>query len=256
MTLARKQGLLEELEAFYANEGVLSTAFTCRFKKQCKAGCASFTGPKSAFVSSGYEAGRLPRLLFLSLDSGGGSKSPKKRLPGAVRMQNEIECEPSAIHKGRHWHRTHEIAGYILREFDRDISLEDSRLYFAHANSAKCCMNKPGKKQADKVLFKNCRTYLPQEIAILGPDILVTQGGEAKSSILSICDKVSRVYDEFACIVFIGGRSMFWLHTHHPANYGAFNRQRDFDRESQTARGWARYAARIRRYLNRKAHQV
>lgn len=254
--MARQLGLIGELEAFYLKEGILSTAFTCKFKKQCKAGCASFTGPKSAFVSSGYEAGSLPRLLFLSLDSGGGSKSPKKRSPGAVRTQNEIECDPSAIHKGKHWYRTHEIAWYILRKFKRDITLEDSRLYFAHANSAKCCMNKPGSKQADKVLFKNCRTYLPQEISILAPDILVTQGGEAKKSILSICDKVGRAYDEFARIVVIGGRSMFWLHTHHPANYGAFNRQRDFDRDSQTARGWERYARAISRYISRKSNQV
>jgi hypothetical protein len=250
--MTRKHDLLGELEAFYANEGILSTAFTCKFKTECKAGCDSFTGPKSAFVSSGYEAGSLPRLLFLSLDSGGGSKSPKQRLPGAVRAQNEIECDPSAIHKGKHWYRTHEIAWHILRKFKRDLSLKDTQAYFAHANSAKCCMNKSGRKQADKVLFKNCRTYLPQEIAILAPDILVTQGGEAKDSILSICDEVGRAYDEFARIVVIGGRSMFWLHTHHPANYGAFNRQRDFDRESQIVRGWESYAGKISQYIKRK----
>ncbi len=64
--------MLQRLYRYYEDKGILSTSFACLHKKQCSAGSPDFTGPKSAFVSTGYENRRsnLPRLLFLSLDSG------------------------------------------------------------------------------------------------------------------------------------------------------------------------------------------
>ena len=65
--------MLATLERYYKQNGILSTNFLCKHKTECSADCATFTGPKSAFVSSGYELGSLPRLLFLSLDLGCGA---------------------------------------------------------------------------------------------------------------------------------------------------------------------------------------
>ncbi len=64
--------MLQRLYRYYEDKGILSTSFACLHKKQCSAGSPDFTGPKSAFVSTGYEnrSSNLPRLLFLSLDSG------------------------------------------------------------------------------------------------------------------------------------------------------------------------------------------
>jgi hypothetical protein len=45
---------------------------------------------KEAFVSSGYENHELPRLLFLSLDSGKGDRKDKNRMLENVREQEEI----------------------------------------------------------------------------------------------------------------------------------------------------------------------
>ena len=160
----RAKTMLQELEGYYRQKGILSTSFTCRYKKQCKGDCAEFTGPKSSFVSTGYERRVLPRLLFLSLDSGSGDKNDKNRLPTAVRQQEEVETDVLALHKGKHWYRTHEIAWHILRRFDHNIKIEDTRKHFAHVNSAKCCMNKPQKGQADDILFENCRDYLEGEL--------------------------------------------------------------------------------------------
>ena len=175
--------MLRQLEAYYRDEGILATSFTCPFQSACSGGKEAFTGPKSAFVSSGYERENLPRLLFLSLDSGSGVRSAEARLPGSVRAElEEVDVLPKG--KGWHWYRTYELGWYILRQF-RPIEKGQVNRYFAHANAAKCCQNKPGRRQADAKLFRNCREYLAGELRVLQPDIVVTSGqlGEIRNEI-------------------------------------------------------------------------
>ncbi len=233
--------MFQRLSRYYKDNGILSTSFTCPHRKECSGGSPKFTGPKSAFVSTGYEnkSSSLPRLLFLSLDSGSGHRNDRNRLPEALRQQEETERDVLALPKHKHWYRTHELAWYIFKRFDPDIRLENAKGYFAHANSAKCCMNKPGRKQADKVLFRNCREYLEGELEILCPDVIVTQGAEAKKAVASFY-KPLKCIDEYASIISINSRKVFWLHTHHPSGWGAFNRQRDCNKIRNLALGWDR----------------
>lgn len=229
----RMKDMLRQPEAYYRDEGILATSFKCPFKDACSGGKEAFTGPKSAFVSSGYERGDMPRLLFLSLDSGSGVQSAEARLPGSVRTElEERDDVPKA--DSLHWYRTYELAWYILRQF---TSLEKRQVnrYFAHANAAKCCQNKPGRSQADPRLFKNCRRYLAGELRVLRPDIVVSQGDWAKFGMNSIVE-IERRIDEFARIARFDGRAVFWLHTYHPSRFGDFYRQRD------NCKGWERYS--------------
>lgn len=243
--------MLRELSRYYEDNGILSTSFTCSRKDLCKGDCAEFTGPKSAFVSTGYERGDLPRLLFLSLDSGDGDENDANRLPEAVRGREETERDVLALPRNRHWYRTHELAWYVLSRFDPGLGLEEAKGYFAHANSAKCCMNRPGRKKASAVLFRNCREYLRGELAILRPDVLVTQGAEAKEAVECLYGTLGS-FDEYASKIEMDGRRVFWLHTYHPACWGSFNRQRDFDKTRARARGWERYSRMIREFVERK----
>lgn len=222
--------MFRRLHRYYEANGILSTSFTCPHKEQCRGDSRKFTGPKSAFVSTGYENRNsgLPRLLFLSLDSGDGDKDDRKRLPDVLRQQEEMDRDVLALPKHKHWYRTHELAWYIFKRFAPGIRLEDAKKHFAHANSAKCCMNKPGRKQADKVLFRNCRKYIQGELEMLCPDIIVTQGAEARKAVGSFYKPPKRI-DEFASVIRMNSRKVFWLHTYHPGNWGAFNRQRNFD---------------------------
>ena len=247
--MIRRRQVLQKLERYYDTNGILSTRFCCSFKKQCSCDCDTFTGPKSAFVSSGYEAHSLPRLLFLSLDSGSGAEQDEDRLPGFVRKQEEIDRDVLILPKHKHWYRTHELAWYILRQFEPDLRIEDARRYFAHANSAKCCMNNPHRRKANAILFRNCRVYLKGELSILSPEIVVTQGSEAKAGIESIREETIQRFNEFSSIILFEGCEVFWLHTYHPSNWGAFNKQRDFDKVSNSARGWVRYATMIHDFL-------
>ena len=241
--------MLKELERYYYANGILSTAFNCSFKEQCSHDCDAFTGPKSAFVGSGYEGRSLPRLLFISLDSGSAETHDEKRLPAAIRQQEEIDLNVQRLHKGKHWYLTHELAWYILREFKPDLRLDEARQFFAHTNSAKCCMNKPHRTEANAVLFRNCRAFLRGELSLLKPEFIVTQGSEAKSGIESVRSDTIHRFDKFASSIVFDGREVFWLHTYHPRAFGAFYKQRDFEKASKTARGWVRYATLMREFL-------
>ena len=241
--------MLRELEDYYARNGILSTSFTCEFKNDCKGDCEKFTGPKSAFVSSGYADNEFPRLLFLSLDSGSGDPISANRLPAAVRKHEEWEGDFSLLNRGKHWYRTHELAWYILRKFNPRLNIGEARRFFAHANSAKCCMNKKQRKKADKKLFQNCKAYLKDELKILDPEILVTQGDEAKDAIQAIHDGITKSIGRFASIIALNGKQVFWLHTYHPGAYAAFNEQRNFDKTMDVAVGWELYASRIHDFV-------
>ena len=242
--------MFQRLSRYYQDNGILSTSFTCQHKEECSGGSPKFTGPKSAFVSTGYEnrSSNLPRLLFLSLDSGDGDKDDRNRLPEALRQQEEIERDVLALPKHKHWYRTHELAWYIFKRFRPSIRLEEAKGYFAHANSAKCCMNKPQRKQADRILFRNCQKYLQGELEILCPDIIVTQGAEAKKAVASFYESL-RCIDEHASIIGMNSRKVFWLHTYHPGNWGAFNRQRNFDKTQGLALGWEEYSRKIYEFV-------
>ena len=186
----------------------------------------------------------------MSLDSGSGDRNGRNRLPEVLRQQEEIERDVLALHKGKHWYRTHELAWYIFKRFDPGIRVEDAKRHFAHANSAKCCMNKPGRKQADRVLFRNCQEYLRGELEILCPDVIVTQGAEAKKAVESFYEPPERIgEDEYASTILMNSRKVFWLHTYHPGNWGAFNKQRGFDKTRKLALGWNKYSRMIHEFV-------
>ena len=247
--------MLKKLDAYYKENGILSTSFTCEYKENCKSNCTSFTGPKSTFVSSGYEKNQLPRLLFLSLDSGSGEKIDEKRLSQAVREQEEDITKFENMKKNKHWYLTHELAWYILHKFDKNKikDIKNTRNYFAHANSAKCCMNNKQRSKADARLFRNCKQYLQGELNILSPDIIITQGNEAREAISSLRNKTVESIDDYASVIKINNRPIFWLHTYHPNCFGKFYAQRrDFDKKNVRTKGWEKYSDLIYEFIKNK----
>ncbi len=225
--------MLRKLNEFYESHGISPLDFRCPSHSTCAANSPGFTEAKSSFVGPSYEERRLPRLLFLSLDSGSAEQRPARRTAEAVRRQ-ELERDVAALHRNKHWYLTHELAFELLCQFKADLTVTDTRLYFAHANSAKCCQNKPQKKQAYSTLFKNCRRFIPGELRVLSPDIVVTQGHWAKDAVLRGFDvrqhDVRTVNGAHYEAGFIeaepGAKRALWLHTYHPGNYGRFHPQR------------------------------
>lgn len=271
--------MLSALTAYYREQRILSTAFTCPYQDRCKGDCASFTGPKSAFVPEGYERHDLPRVLILSSDSGSGAPKEESGLPEAVRREHGCRQYKPTYH-GYHWYRTHELAWYILRRLDPDdaLKIHDVNRFFAHTNAAKCSVNNPNRREAENTLFQNCRPYLRGELEILQPDILVTQGAKARDAVNELfqtsridmahfssytqkIEESDRIWlERYASPKYIleiknlTNRTVFWLRTVHPT--APFRGKKDFlgqidqdesihyyrDGEPRRCRGWLRYA--------------
>ncbi len=141
-----------------------------------------------------------------------------------MRRQEQIECKVEKLPKGRHWYETHYWAQQIYSAIsDNHISLEEIKDYFCHLNSAKCCQNKPHSKEADITLFRNCRQYLPQEIKIIAPHILITQGDRAREAITDIFRFKKKLYEK---VYLISHDKLLWVHTYHPGS-------RDFYRDQK-----------------------
>ena len=246
--------MLTKLNAFYESHGISPVGFRCSSRSSCSANSPHFTEAKASYVGPRYEGRELPRLLFLSLDSGSGRPDPQQRTAEAV-CRRELARDVAALPKNKHWYRTHEMAFKLLRQFEPELIVTDARLYFAHVNSAKCCQNKPHKKKADKTLFENCRRFIPGELRILSPDIIVTQGGRAKDAILksfAVRRRVVRIVESAprfrldahyeTGLIELGSdvKTSLWLQTYHPNNFGRFNPQRTYC--------WPLYAEEVGRF--------
>ena len=230
--------MLEKLTVFYEEQGI--SPFSCCSKDKCnKAKSPCFTEAKASYVGPHYEKGQLPRLLFLSLDSGKGCSDEKQRTIEAVRCQN-LATDVETLPKNKHWYLTHEMALKLLCQFKSGLKIADTPPYFAHVNSAKCCQNKKNKGQADGTLFDECRRFIPEELRILKPDIVVTQGNWAKVAICKSFTVQKRVecsiesaaeykrdaHYETGFIELEPGRCALWLQTYHPRARGYFYPQR------------------------------
>ncbi len=241
--------VITDVRKFYRKKGIAPVApprqFGCEHFQCCKRGCPKFVTAREPFIGGEYERcwdKSMPRLLFLSLDPG------KLSCPESVQAQRTRQGKCKVNHsshsldefpKGQHWYRTHELAWRLLKQFNPELSIEEACLYFAHTNSAKCCMNKDKHKVADKRMFEKCRAYIPGEIEALRPDILVTQGDYAKLAIESSYTIKSKCDGG---ILTLGHGNVRWIHSYHPNCWGRFNAQR---RER-----WHHWSAIVGRFWN------
>src|SRR4051812_22861511 len=98
-----------QLHAFYDARGISALAFRCKHEEACRAQSPQFTTAQETYVGPDYESGRLPRLLFMSLDSGSLDANPASRTMEAVRRR-VLAGEVSRLPKGKHWYETHDLA--------------------------------------------------------------------------------------------------------------------------------------------------
>jgi len=250
--------MIEKLITYYKDKEIYPIGFNCKYLSSCISKAEKkekFTRGHGIWVGTEYEKGQIPRLLFLSLDSGSAEIDPQKRTMEAARQWNE-KWLPGKGDKPKHWYRTHQFAWHIFKELkktlgaDFDIGNVDDKYdfsplteihkikpYYAATNSAKCCMNNEQRSQANRILFENCRRFTLGEINILSPDILVTQGKYARlvAEGLNVrrvlqnenISKASTKEQDFHVLQLERGKSLVWIHHYHPNNYGWFKKNRD-----------------------------
>jgi hypothetical protein len=267
--------ILNNVKDYYRENGISAFNFHCPNYHNCKNGCAEFTKAREPFIGTKYDArkkDRMPRILFVSLDSGAGRRLARERTAEQHRNWAECRWRYTGRDRNKHWFQTHHLAWTILRNFDvharavRDSLDEHFRVarsasddvvtlqvrkyvtpYFAATNSAKCSQNRTAKRQAEGRLFRNCRPFLAGELVALQPDIIVTQGATAKSSVEFGLDEHSDMrrikrLAKSAYEIEIDGRRVLWLHTYHARNYGKFHneRKRRWSRFAEIASTWYR----------------
>jgi hypothetical protein len=249
--------MIAALRKYYDKCGISALNFNCKHLRECRSECEDrnkFTTAREPYIGKYYGKKGLPKLLFLSLDSGDENKDPKTKTIEAMRRGNH-RLSPQEMPKQRHWYKTHQFAWVIfdeiikLSKWTMDIGKTDSRLFFepeteiykimpffSHTNSAKCCMNNEHAKQANRILFSNCREYIHEEIRIFDPHILVTQGNYAKMAIENAIklgrfslknernvSMANKKMPDFRIIEVNTKRPAVWIHHYHPSNYGIFN---------------------------------
>lgn len=224
--------MYEELKKYYVEKKISAMDFKCCNVKDCEGdNSPNFSSAREAYVGKEYENHTLPRVLFVSLDPGQSPVEPELKTMDAQRA-NEATCYPSYLKKNSHWYHTHDLAFTLLRRYKEDLELDFVCPYFAHTNSAKCSQNKDDKSQADGRFFWYCKEYLKGEIAILNPDVIVTQGNQACWSIQSEYEQSITLIEveenpqlcNFGTIE-IEGRERIWFHCYHP-RYGRYWSQR------------------------------
>lgn len=187
---AETSELSQNLDNYYRRQGISATNFACPMATSCQSVCTDFIAAREAFVGSDYEKGTLPRLLFLSLDPARdlSGRNEENRTTQFMRDWEENRCDPASLPKGSHWRQTHQCAHDILERVSVNrghgsLKFRDIHRFFAHTNSAKCKDAARGTAQGRTLLFKNCRRFIPGEVAALRPDVIVTQGALARDAI-------------------------------------------------------------------------
>lgn len=223
--------MFEKLTKYYDDNGISARSFVnkrlkCKHFDQCSKK-TPFIPAKEAFVSTGYEEHKIPRLLIVSLDPKYSPFYEKVENRTLLSIRRNEELSPSENYnemgKNTHWRKTFDMVFVLLRDFIKTRNRDEVRHYFAHTNSAKC-HDKVGSTQASEYLFSNCSEYLPGEIEILDPDIIVSQGQEKKFAFMITFGinsdwSLPDVYSDLPKVkpIKINNHKAIWIITAHPS---------------------------------------
>ena len=186
---------------YYLENQIHPEHFNCPYQVNCRkyAYQGKMTETKMSMVGSSYGE-KYPKIVVLSLDPPSGVEiglnkrgefnTPHQRMVEFVSSLHEKD-NYSVDRPNPHWAMTQiivkdllELWGFtaqpnaaIVTESYSNRPIENVSSYFAHVNMAKCSMNNPGQRQAARVVHSTCsKAYLLEELIVLEPDILITQG--------------------------------------------------------------------------------
>lgn len=227
-----RERLVAQLDTYYRRHGIHPLAFACPHRASCSAGCRNFTEARASLI--GHRYGDPIRVVVLSLDPGAGWPNPNDRTFEGV-VARVARDDPDRLPKHKHWYRTYETVAALLSCFSGErVEPRDAAGRFAHVNAAKCSHNLPHNGQAPARVFRNCRAFLQEELTMLAPDIVVTQGQRAakvvapwvrsgRKNVLEICS-----------------HGAYWLELVHPTAWGgAYGEERKtWPRRFRRARRW------------------
>lgn len=226
----------EQLNEFYERRGIHPLDFRCSNENTCKqyAYQGQMIETKMSLVGSLYGV-QYPRIVVISLDppdQGNKFKDPERRTTEYIAKLTEAE-NYSINRPNPHWAMTQIIVKDILRHYGypsipgaADVltsysgrMIDNVTPYFAHVNVAKCSMRDPNKRQAAREVHETCsRAYLSEELNILRPDILITQG-KTTNEVLGRLLIGRPIFDNSLLVTYpihLSGNSVLWMPMRHP----------------------------------------
>ena len=172
--------LNSRLRTLYDREkiGVLKSnpSFCCPYFECCEE-AARVEGRelcKGAEAHVGDKYGDPIRLVFVSLDTGGGKKEFGEDL---FERQKTIQAVTYKC-ANRHMKGTIETLRYLYGRCDIDSDLLKR---FAMTNSSKCAGKDNNPKSVPDKLYQTCMPYGQAELNLLNPQLIVTQGKNARN---------------------------------------------------------------------------
>ena len=199
---------------------------SCRDENFTFSPCKEGVEVSQYYKDKKYQDDSIPRIVVVSLSAPmPGSSSAKKKPPSL----------------NPHWRETLAMVRSLLHSFiaperfpepvakEEDKSKKKVEQLFVHVRTAKCCSNRSSQEPSQ--VYKNCGCYLSEELRILEPDVIVTQGNYAhdeskkhvfdEGSIDTAVEKVECIANSIARIVNLreDNGEVCWLRTYHPRSW-------------------------------------
>ena len=227
-----------QLTEYYRRRDIHPEHFNCQHQDFCRtfAYQNDMTETKMSMVGSRY-GGKYPKIVVVSLDPPYGNQGvfvePHQRTTVYITAKHEAD-NYDLNRPNPHWAMTQIIVkdllclfGYeartgaaVVAESYAGRPIENVSSHFAHVNVAKCSMNNVGKGQANRKVHKTCgNSYLREELAILEPDILITQGNATNEIMTNLLAGRQFWESDPPAVrhVDLGKTATLWLLMRHPA---------------------------------------
>jgi len=168
---------VKELEKYYKSKGIGKDSFSCSNVDKCKINGEDNHQGADTYIGSKY--GEPFNLVVVCLDPGKDSKTFEER-----RLQIEGSNPDNPHMKGTQ--KT--LAALLVNE---DIDKVDLFSHYAMVNSCKCFPSDGTMNKAPDDFFVNCRNHINDEIRLLEPDIIITQGNQAINAVAKYINQKS-----------------------------------------------------------------
>lgn len=233
-----KTNFYSKLHDYYSLKKIHPNNFQCQYQNFCRqyAFQGIMTEAKMSMVGSQYGI-KYPKIMAVSLDPPQQSEfsHAEDRLSESIAKLHEQE-DFDFIRPNPHWAMTQIIVkdilglfGYpglanaaVVSESYSGRTIENVSPFFAHVNVAKCSMNNPGRGKASAAVHKTCgESYLIEELIILEPDVIISQGSNA-NYILGELLTGKPVYQKdlpVTKIVELGSKTTLWMPMFHPSRF-------------------------------------
>lgn len=159
------------LTDFYAEHGLMASDFQCKHLEICKKTAEPRPLCTGASAHIGSQYGDPYRIVVVSLDRGHTS------FDDSVESRSDLIENIWGSKLNRHMKGTEILLKALL---ENSFGIEENLFsHYAMTNSAKCCGADGDRTSVSDALYKNCAAFSFEEVRLLKPELLITQGNRA-----------------------------------------------------------------------------